>query len=379
MADYELLHNKGKVVKSTLIDLNPIGGKQTRFSNYWLRENCPSLKHPETQQRQVDPFLTIPLDIVPDEVRTFTDRVEIDWIDGHKSVYDTQWLKNHQHGVRQLPKTESGRCDAVFRRDAKFVKPDSDYRPIVEYDEHKYGFAFVKGAPATPEATERLIRRIAFIRETHYGGFWDFTADLAKKDMAYTTLPIGAHTDTTYFTDPARLQMFHLLSHTNGSGGESLLIDGFEAARRLLREDPLAYRILSGVQTVAHASGNEDAMIKPAVPFPVLNHDPVTDELFQVRWNSEDRAPQNLYGVTTMNAWYVCAKKWSDILSRPDMQMWFQLEPGMPMIFDNWRMLHGRSEFVGKRRLCGAYINNDDFQSRLNILTRGRKQLLKEL
>ncbi len=35
-----------------------------------------------------------------------------------------------------------------------------------------YGFCFVTGVPPTPTDTEALIRRIAFIRETHYGGFW---------------------------------------------------------------------------------------------------------------------------------------------------------------------------------------------------------------
>ena len=30
------------------------------------------------------------------------------------------------------------------------------------------------------------------------GSFWDFTSDLAKGDTAYTTLALGAHTDTTY-------------------------------------------------------------------------------------------------------------------------------------------------------------------------------------
>ncbi|KAI5301067.1 hypothetical protein KEM56_002001 [Ascosphaera pollenicola] len=281
----------------------------------------------------------------------------------------------------------------TIKKSAETVSPTLEFKPIVHYEDvmgsdagvghwlsliHRYGFAFVKGTPATPEATEKLLQRIAFIRETHYGGFWDFTADLAKKDMAYTTLPIGAHTDTTYFTDPARLQMFHLLSH-DGSGGESLLVDGFEAAKKLFHEDPAAYRILTSVQTVAHASGNEDVMIQPAIPYPVLNHNPVSDELYQIRWNNEDRAPKNLYGLATMNAWYVAAKKWSDIISRPEMQIWFQLEPGMPMIFDNWRMMHGRAEFDGKRRICGGYTNNDDFQSRLNLLTKGRKQLLKEL
>jgi trimethyllysine dioxygenase len=57
-----------------------------------------------------------------------------------------------------------------------------------------------------PSATEELLKSIAFIRETHYGGFYDFTADLASKDTAYTNIALEAHTDTTYFSDPAGLQ-----------------------------------------------------------------------------------------------------------------------------------------------------------------------------
>jgi hypothetical protein len=25
------------------------------------------------------------------------------------------------------------------------------------------------------------------------------------------------------------------------------------------------------------------------------------------------------------------------------------------LVFDNWRMMHGRTEFTGKRRMCGGY------------------------
>ena len=64
-----------------------------------------------------------------------------------------------------------------------------------------HGFAFVSGIPSTPEATEALIRRIAFIRETHYGEFWDFTADLKHGDLAYSEQELRGHTDTTYFSD----------------------------------------------------------------------------------------------------------------------------------------------------------------------------------
>lgn len=37
------------------------------------------------------------------------------------------------------------------------------------FPKYELGFCFVKGVPADPEATKKLIERIAFVRHTHYG------------------------------------------------------------------------------------------------------------------------------------------------------------------------------------------------------------------
>ena len=36
---------------------------------------------------------------------------------------------------------------------------------------------------------------------------------------------------------------------------------------------------------------------------------------------------------------------------------------------DNQRVLHGRSEFDGRRRMCGAYVGMDEYRSKLAVLT----------
>ena len=58
----------------------------------------------------------------------------------------------------------------------------------------EYGFALASGVPQTLEATEALVRRIGYVRQTIFGGMWDFTANLAFKDTAYTSAAIGPHT-----------------------------------------------------------------------------------------------------------------------------------------------------------------------------------------
>jgi trimethyllysine dioxygenase len=41
--------------------------------------------------------------------------------------------------------------------------------------------------------------------------------------------------------------------------------------------------------------------------------------------------------------------------------------PGEAMLFDNWRVLHGRTAYTGHRHLCGGYVNREDYESRLRL------------
>ena len=38
------------------------------------------------------------------------------------------------------------------------------------------------------------------------------------------------------------------------------------------------------------------------------------------------------------------------------------------VVLNNHRVLHGRSAFDGKRRMCGAYIGVDEYRSKLAVL-----------
>jgi trimethyllysine dioxygenase len=151
------------------------------------------------------------------------------------------------------------------------------------------------------------------------------------KDTAYTSQALAAHTDTAYFTDPAGLQMFHLLSHTEGTGGKSLLVDGFKATQTLAREDLEAARVLKDRRIGWHASGNDGITIASR-DFAVLkahrlpNNDMAAT---QVRWNNDDRS--TLQYSHSVAKWYDAARKFDKILKRKDMEYWAQLEPGRPL------------------------------------------------
>ncbi|KAK4687229.1 trimethyllysine dioxygenase, partial [Tremellales sp. Uapishka_1] len=333
----------------------------------------------EAKVRQMSETMLIPADIRAIDVHSVPGGLRVEWSEGdHVSFYPYEFLQKASYAP-PLAKTE------LEQKRVLWTKEIGDRAPSVRYEEvmadegsvrdwlenvATYGFCLVEGVPANPDDTERLIRRIGIIRETHYGGFWDFTSNFSHGDLAYSSEPLPAHTDTTYFTDPAGLQIFHCLLAATEGGGESLLVDGFAAAERLKQLDEQAYEALSTIKINAHASGTKGSLLRPLVASPVLVHDD-RGKLVQIRWNNEDRCVLAGLERREIKEWYRAARLFEAIVATSEQEHWFQLEPGTMVVIDNWRVMHGRSGFKGERRMCGAYVGADDWRSRLESLRAG--------
>jgi trimethyllysine dioxygenase len=347
-----------------------------RFSAMWLRDHCHSKEslHPETLQRQVDTF-AIPADITPAklEISDGGRTLRIIWKhDGSSSVLPAAFLWN----IAQ----ENGRDRAAQRRlwDRAVIGddfPTVSHAEIMAGDEgllrwlsmvEKYGFALASGVPPSLEDTKELVTRIGYVRETIFGGMWDFTANLAFKDTAYTSDAIGPHTDGTYSIDSPGYQLFHCLKF-DGSGGESTLVDGFKVADQIRRSDPMAFEVLSTVKVPAQYLG-DGVHLRAEHTVIGLDHN---DDFAQIAYNNYDRAPFRL-ATPRMNAFYRALKLFNQLINDPANEITMRLAPGTALLFDNWRTLHGRRSYQGFRRLCGAYLNKEDFESKLRVL-RARK------
>jgi trimethyllysine dioxygenase len=100
---------------------------------------------------------------------------------------------------------------------------------------------------------------------------------------------------------------------------------------------------------------------------PVLRHDH-NGELVQVSFNNGDRAPF-LLPEDEMVRFYDAIRMFDEIANDPAVQWRHTLAPGEAMLFDNWHVMHGRMAYSGRRKLCGAYLNHEDFESKLRMVS----------
>lgn len=143
----------------------------------------------------------------------------------------------------------------------------------------KFGCAFIKNAPANIESTEIAIKHLFPVQRTLFGEMWSFSDYKEHSDTAYTTIALPAHNDNTYFNDAAGLQVLHCVNRS-ASGGESLLVDGFNAVKNLREQNQEAYEYLS--KTLVPAEYIEEGYhFKYCAP--VINIDPLTNEPYQLR------------------------------------------------------------------------------------------------
>ncbi len=345
-------------------------GVVSRFPWLWLRDHAhdDDTMHPVTQQRQLFTARVprglrgLSSDVVDGALHVTWDMLE------PTSVLPISFLATYR-----FPRVARAAVDVpvTLWNAASLTTPTVAHDLVMHTDAGlaqwltytlQYGFCIVTGTPATAEATEALLRRVAYIRETIFGGFWEFQADMSKADTAYTTLELRGHTDGTYSADAPGCQLLHCLEFV-GTGGESTMVDAFAIARRMESEHPDLFEAFSSMMVPGQYIGDGAHLMAAR---PVFRHDH-TGRLVQVSFNNYDRAPF-LLAEADMLTFYDALRVFEELANDPAMQWRHVLAPGEAMLFDNWRVLHGRAAYTGLRRMCGGYINREDLESRLRQL-----------
>ncbi len=357
--------------------LESADGRAEPLHPLWLRERCRDAVSMDlrTQQRLQDPS-----DFAPDLKVTALSQpapgvFHVTFSDGHQASFSAAdilaeaALAPGSHDC-PAPRLWDGSLRDLPRVRWRSEPADDELRAWLE-SFLTLGFIIFEGVPSEPGMVLKVGAQFGFTRETNFGALFNVRSTPDANDLAYTSIALDAHTDNPYRTPVPGIQLLHCLVNQT-SGGLSTLVDGFAVAQALRNREPEAFRILA-TTPVRFKYLDTDAELTASAPPIELD---VTGELRAIHFSPRlDFVP--LYPRAQLEAYYRARRLFDHSLRAPDFEIRFLLKDGDLVMFDNCRLLHGRSGFdpaEGLRHLQGCYIDIDGPRSLYRVLRRRRER-----
>ena len=208
---------------------------------------------------------------------------------------------------------------------------------------NKFGFAKITGCEKKTGTVIKITKLFGFVRETNYGKYFDVKSKTNAVNLAYTNLGLQAHTDNPYRNPVPTIQILHCIKNST-KGGETKVIDGFNAALRLEKENKRYFKLLSKYCSRFEFKVKKNIHLKSRFPMIKLSPD---RELIAIHFNNRSIAPITDVPYNDMLNYYKAYRKFSKIIDDPKMAIKFKLKPGDCFIVDNTRVLHARTAYTG--------------------------------
>ncbi len=349
------------------------GPSVTRFHAVWLRDNAgdPETRSPGNGQRLIT-LGDIPAGIRIARADVRGNTLEVSFAPEDKTVpFDLGWLERNAYD-RAPPQGRGWLAPGIATWDASLSNdvPTGVFSRLMNRGDaladwlglvRRYGFARIVGGPAESGALLRIVDLFGHVRATNYGRHFEVRSEANPINLAYTGLGLQAHTDNPYRDPVPTIQLLYCLENS-ASGGESLVVDGFAAARRLREENEEWFDALCGHCARFEYAGASGVRLASRRPLIELAPD---GELVCVRFNNRSMAAVRDVPFERMTTWYDACRRFSEIVDDGAMAVAFRLEPGDAFLLDNTRVLHARRPWSGPgtRRLQGCYADGDGLRS----------------
>jgi gamma-butyrobetaine dioxygenase len=336
----------------------------------WLRARSPdaSQRDAVTGQRLMNPHL-LPDDLTLLQARLGVTELHLNFSDGFSGWFDPADLIAGSVLDEGCPPPVRWQADSTpqpfYPWDALVDDDELLHRALKDYIE--FGFMLIDGTPTQPDSILSIARRFGFVRETNFGTFFEVYSRPDSTDLAYRPVALGPHTDNPYRNPVPGIQVLHCLQNET-SGGFSTLVDSLAVAHQVQQEDPQGFALLASVP-VRYEYRDADTCLVSVQPMIELTG---KGEMMGVFYSPRlDDIP--LLSEDDTRAYHRARKRFGSLLSDPRFELRFRLEPGQLMMFDNNRVLHGRTSFdpsEGHRQLQGCYLDRDSPRSLYRVLNR---------
>ncbi len=348
-------------------------GRRHGVHPLWLRERCRDGMSidPVTGQRLQDPS-DLDLDLGYAALAEIAPgRLRVRFSDGHEAEFAAADILAEAAlapGDEECPTPVEwdGSLAALPRAEWKEQPVEADLAAWVgSFLTH--GFLIFSRVPCAEGQVLKAAAVFGFARETNFGALFDVYSKPHASDLAYTPVPLDPHTDNPYRAPVPGVQLLHCLANET-TGGLSILVDGYAVCAALRARDPEAFRVLCATPVRFRYRDATTDLVASAPPIEVDVDGRVKRIHFSPRLDFVPLAPPE-----ELSAYYRARRAFDHLLRGPEFQLRFLLNAGDLVMFDNGRLLHGRTGFdprEGLRHLQGCYIDGDGPRSLYRVLGR---------
>jgi gamma-butyrobetaine dioxygenase len=352
-------------------------GAVAEFAGVWLRDNLLQDRDPHSGQRLVD-IADLPARPVIRSATLAGDTVRIEWeSETACATFAVAWLTAQTAGdstERPERVTTTWLHGAAMRASHDFawaslaeLRSDSAVKLGWLTRLLQTGIAFLSAVPSTESAILEAMALVGRVCETNYGQVFDVRSVPLPENLAYSDLGLGLHTDNPYREPVPGFQALHALL-ASPDGGESVFADGFALGNQLKVIDPQAFDVLTRTPVPFHYR-SRDAELYAERPLIQLS---CRGEVSAVHYNNRSIAPLRIERHAAAD-FYRAYRRFAELLREPSHQLRFALRDGDLVLFDNQRILHGRTAFSSARHarhLRGCYLTRDSVYSQTALLRR---------
>ena len=347
-------------------------GQTSRFASIWLRDNESEQRDAHSGQRLID-IADLPAAPKIRSVSLQAGAVQIQWENEPRSAsFEVAWLAAHKdvsHFSRSPMRTWIGGSlnpltDFAWLR---FADAQDHAAERLQWFDRLLtdGIAFLSEVPVTDDALFAAMAFVGRVAETNYGLVFDVRSVAQPENLAYSDLGLGLHTDNPYREPVPGFQALHVLIAAP-DGGESLFADGLALAEHLRHDDPESFAQLTRTP-VPFQYRSKDVVLSAERPLIQLSCE---GNVTGVHYNNRSIAPLRL-ALDRTQAFYAAYRKFALLLRDPRFQLRIRMSAGDLVVFDNQRILHGRTPFSSAkypRHLRGCYLTRDSVYSNAALL-----------
>ncbi len=296
----------------------------------------------------------------------------IDWGEQHSSTYDLAWLRTmclcEQSRRQRKFKPELWGSEMAtslpYLKYGNILESGEQHRAFLESILYR-GFAILQGIPSESKHTEKITSLVGKLRMTNYE-IYELESKPNPEIVGDMALPLAPHTDEPYRIDPPAITFFHVIAQSD-DGGASTLIDGFRLAEVFKQQSPDAFDLLSRIPARFHRSLIEGRRFE--YQHPIIQTDSDGD-LTSLRLLDRALAPVDC-ALEQVAPFYSAVRELLQLCYDGEGMIEFKLQPDEMLVFNNQRLMHGRTAFDpagSKRHIRSCHVDLDEFYSRLRII-----------